>query len=91
LIVQLASGGEFPHVTGSWIDDGESLLEHCVFDEGTYWNRDDARQKLARNILASRHAIVVMPRRPLRQGFSYRTVIEVNGQLIDWTFAVDRQ
>jgi len=90
VIVQLAPDGDVPNVTFSWIDDGESLLEHCVFDEGTYRNRDAAQQNLGRSILASRHAIVAIPRKPLRPGFSYRAVIEVNGRLLDWTFAVDR-
>ena len=88
LIVQLGAGGEVPHVTGSWILDGEAPLEHCVFDEGTYRNRDAAQQQLGRRILASRNAIVLIPRAPLRSGFRYRAVIEVNGRLIDWTFRI---
>jgi hypothetical protein len=90
LIVQLGAGGEVPHVTGSWVADGESPLEHCVFDEGTYRNRDAAQQQLGRSILASRNAIVLIPRAPLRPGARYRAVIEVNGRLIDWTFAISR-
>ena len=77
-----------PHVTGSWIFDGQQWLEHCVFDEGTYWNHDAAQQQLARSILASHNAIVLIPRVPLQAGFRYRAVVEVNGRLIDWTFAV---
>jgi hypothetical protein len=89
LIVQLGSGAGLPHVTGSWFMEGERLLEHCVFDEGTYRNRDRAQQQLGRSILAARNAIVLIPREPLRSGSSYRAVIEVNGQQIHWTFAVD--
>jgi len=88
LIVQIGSGAVVPHVTGSWIHDGETLLEHCVFDEGTYRNRDAVQQQLGRAILASRNAIVLIPRAPLRSGFRYRAVIEVNGRLIDWTFTI---
>lgn len=88
LIVQLGAGDDTPRVTGSWITDGEQWLEHCVFDETTYRNRDAAQQRLGRSILASRDAIVVIPRAPLRPGFTYRSVVEVNGRLIDWTFSI---
>jgi hypothetical protein len=88
LIVQLGAGGEVPHVTGSWILDGETPLEHCVFDEGTYRNPERVEQQLGRSILASRNAIVLIPRAPLRTGGHYRAVLEVNGRQIDWTFRV---
>jgi hypothetical protein len=88
LIVQLGPGA-LPHVTGSWIAEGERLLEHCVFDEGTYRNRDRVQQQLGRSILAARNAIILIPREPLRPGSSYRAVVDVNGRQIDWTFAVD--
>jgi hypothetical protein len=91
LIVQLGADGELPHVAGSWIapveDDGGEL-EHCVFDGGTYRNRDAAQQQLARTILSARNAIVLIPREPLQPGVGYRAVVEVNGRLIDWTFGV---
>jgi hypothetical protein len=89
LLVQLGSGTEQPHVTGSWILEGERLLDHCLFDEGTYKNRDGFQQRLGRSILAARNAIVLIPREPLRRGSSYRAVVEVNGKQIDWTFAID--
>jgi cysteine-rich secretory family protein len=88
LIVQLGSGGEAPRVTRSWIFEEERALEHCVFDEGTYRNGDAAQQRLGRSILASRNAIVLVPRRPLRSGAGYRAVVEVNGRVIDWTFRI---
>ena len=89
LIIQLGSGTAVPHVIGSWLGEGERWLDHCVFDEGTYRNRDRVQQQLGRRILAARNAIVLIPREPLRSGSSYRAVIEVNGRQIDWTFAVD--
>jgi hypothetical protein len=88
LIVQLGSGANVPRVTGSWIADGETMLEHCVFDESSYRNRDAVQQQLGRSILASRNAIVLIPREPLMSGHRYRAVIEAGGQLIDWTFGV---
>jgi hypothetical protein len=88
LIVQLGPGDAVPHVTASWIAEGDLLLEHCVFDESTYRNRDAEQQRLGRRILAARDAIVLIPRKPLHSGLFYRVVIEVNQRLIDWTFRV---
>ena len=89
VLVQLGSGMDVPRVTGSWILEGETPLEHCVFDEGSYRNRDAGQQQLGRRILASRNAIVLIPRAPLKPGSRYRAVVEVNGRLIDWRFAID--
>jgi hypothetical protein len=89
LIVQIGSGGATPHVTGSWFAEGDRQLEHCVFDESTYVNRTAEAQRLGRSILASRDAIVLIPRRPLRPGATYRAVIEVDDKLVDWTFNID--
>jgi len=88
LIVQIGTGGTTPHVTGTWIAEGERLLEHCVFDEGSYRNRDATAERLGRGILAARNAIVLIPREALRAGAVYRAVVEVNGRLIDWTFGI---
>jgi hypothetical protein len=70
--------------------EGETSLEHCVFDEGTYRNRDAAQQQLGRRILASRNAIVLIPRAPLKPGSRYRAVVDVNGRRIDWTFSISQ-
>lgn len=90
LIVQLGPGWTAASVTYSWLaDGGVRLLDHCVFDARTYRNREADQQRLGRAILASRGAIVLIPRTPLRPGASYRAVIELNGgRLIDWTFSV---
>ncbi len=90
VIVQLGSGGPAPRVTGSWFVDGPRLLEHCIFDEESYANRDGVQQRLGRSILRSRNAIVLIPRQPLKAGTRYRAVVEVNGRLIDWTFEVSQ-
>jgi hypothetical protein len=89
LIVQIGSGTNRPLVAGSWIVDGETTLEHCIFDESSYRNRDAVQQQLGRRILASRNAIVLIPREPLTRGYRYRAVVEVNGQLVDWTFSIN--
>ena len=89
VIVQMGSGEGVPHVTRSGIWDGTRWLEHCVFNESTYANRDRGEQQLGRSILASRDAIVVIPRDPLTFGSHYRIQIEVDRQSIDWTFHVE--
>lgn len=89
LIVQIGSGDQVPHVMGSRLLDGDAPLEHCIFHEATYRNRDAAEQAVGRRILASRDAIVLVPRRPLRPGGRYRAVIETGVRVIDWTFGVN--
>jgi hypothetical protein len=89
LIVQMGSGAGVPHVTRAGIWDGARWLAHCVFDESTYRNRDRDEEQLGRSILASRDAIVVIPREPLTFGSHYRVQIDVDGKSIDWTFRVE--
>ena len=49
LIVQMGPGIGVPRVTRTGIWDGVRWLEHCVFDESTYHNRDRGEEQLARN------------------------------------------
>jgi hypothetical protein len=88
VIVQLGSGSLTPHVTGSWLMDGNRKLAHCIFDETNYRNRNQAEQRQGRGVLDSHDAIVLVPRSPLKPGRSYRVMIDANGQRIDWTFRV---
>ena len=90
LIVQLGPGNGAPDVVGSVISDGETFLEHCLFDERSYVNPNREQQALGRSILDARDAVVLIPRKPLRPGFRYRVIIEANRRRIDWTFAVAR-
>lgn len=88
LIVQLGNGERQPAVIGSVISDGDEFVEHCVFDESTYTNRNASQQALARRILDARDAVILVPRKPLRPGAKYRVIIEVDRRRIDWTFAI---
>ena len=91
LIVQTGPGAGRPRVLGSFVGEGAQALEHCVFDEGTYRNQRRHEERLGRGILASRDAIVIIPRAPLRHGSTYRVVLEVAGQpRIDWQFSIRR-
>lgn len=91
LIVQLGPGDGVPDVVGSVISDGNEFLEHCVFDERTYVNRNAEQQTLGRRILDARDALVLIPRKPLRPGQRYRVIVEANRRRIDWTFAVSHR
>ncbi len=65
LIVQLGAGDAAPQHTRSWLYAAgqQEQLEHCVFDQNTYRNSRRDEQALGRGILASRNAIVIVPRR----------------------------
>jgi hypothetical protein len=89
LIVQMGPGAGVPRVTRTGIWDGTQWLEHCVFDESTYYNRNRGEEELGRSILASRDAIVLVPREPLTFGSRYRVQIEADGRFIDWTFGIE--
>lgn len=89
LIVQIGAGAGVPRVTHSALSDGTRWLHHCIFDESTYRNRNSSEQRLGRSILGARDAIVLIPREPLTFGSRYRVQIEVNGQQINWAFAVE--
>jgi hypothetical protein len=88
IIVQLGTGDGEPELMGSVISDGERYLDHCVFDENTYTNRNGREQALGRSILGARDAVILIPRRPLKPGAAYRVVIEANRRRIDWTFRI---
>jgi hypothetical protein len=90
VIVQMGDGGNVPRVTGSSIAEEDRPLDHCIFDETSYRNRDPQQQRLGRAILASRNAIVLIPRRPLVPGSMYRAIVKVNGRSIDWRFGISR-
>jgi len=88
LIVQLGPGELSPRVTSSTLTENGRAIEHCVFDETTYRNHRAADQRLGREILAPRDAIVLIPRKPLRPGMTYRASVTANERVIDWSFSV---
>jgi hypothetical protein len=89
LIVQTGSGSKVPEVLGSLVLDDTGPLEHCWFTETTYHNPSPSEQALGRAVLASRDAVIVVPRRPLRNGSTYRVILELaRERRIDWSFRV---
>src|SRR6185295_14253810 len=83
LMVQLASTPKVSSVTV--VKDG-LRLDRCVFDETTYENDDADIRALGREVLAGRHAVVIMPREPLTAG-TYQVTLISGGETHTWAFA----
>ena len=59
-----------------------------MFSETSYTNPDPVQQSLGRGILASRDAIVLIPRQPLTPGARYTVSLTVDGVPYGWSFQV---
>jgi uncharacterized protein YkwD len=88
LLLQVGPGGLTPRVTAHSFSQGDRVLESCVFDETSYTNPDASAQQTGRAILATRDAIVLIPRSPLTPGAAYRVSITENGREYSWSFSV---
>lgn len=88
LLLQLGGGSVTPSVTAHSLTQNGTPVEHCLFDETSYTNPDGGSQSLARSILGSRDAIVIMPRSPLTVGATYTVSVTSNGQTHTWDFTV---
>jgi hypothetical protein len=90
ILVQLGADAA-TQVTGASLSEAATgaPLELCVFDGDDYANPDPGAQSLGRNVLASRGAVVLVPRTPLKlKGTMYNASITVNGQTTAWSFSV---
>ncbi|MDF0552329.1 CAP domain-containing protein [Kamptonema sp. UHCC 0994] len=87
IYLQLGSGNVTPRVTSHSLTQGNIPIEHGVFDETTYSNPDPSAQQLARGILDSHDAVVMIPRNPLIPG-NYTASITSSGQTYTWSFNV---
>jgi hypothetical protein len=67
---------------------GGEPLEVCWFDDLTYENPDAQHQQLGRDVLASRRAVVALPRDPLQVGREYRFTVVRSGVTATSTFQV---
>jgi hypothetical protein len=65
--------------------DGEPLA-HCQFDETNYTHPDAWTQRSARQILAQRDAVVIIPFAPLTPDATYAVRVDANGQTYTWSF-----
>ncbi|MFU8771649.1 MAG: CAP domain-containing protein [Anaerolineales bacterium] len=88
VILQLGPGDQIPQVSAHSFFVGDSVLEHCIFDETSYVNPNSADQILGRAILSARSAIVLIPREPLQPGENYTVSITTNDQTYTWSFYV---
>ncbi|MSP12903.1 MAG: hypothetical protein EXR62_08090 [Chloroflexi bacterium] len=88
ILLQLGTGSITPNVTSHSFKQGNTALDHCVFDETNYTNADNGLQGLGRGILNARDAVVLIPRAPLTPGSTYTVSIGANGQTYTWSFTV---
>jgi hypothetical protein len=58
----------------------------CVVTAESYRNRDPAAQALARRLLTSTNAVVLLPNRPLSPGATYAATLTTAARSISWSF-----
>ena len=90
LIAQFGSGAGTPVVTGSSLHDDtyDVTLEHCVYGETSYTNSSATDQAVGRGVLASRDAVVMVPKLPLGEGRAYTASLTVDGVPRTWSFSI---
>jgi hypothetical protein len=90
ILIQLKPGTH-PEVTdSSFTDETGASLAHCVIDETNFRYEDTTWQSTGRSILASRNAIILLPRDPLKAGKTYKASITSGGQTFSWHFSTTR-
>ncbi len=87
IYLQLGTGSITPSVASATLTNGGANLPVCVFTETTYTNPEASQQSLGRSVLASRDAIVMIPKAPLTPG-SYTVSITSNGTTHTWSFTI---
>jgi hypothetical protein len=88
LIVQFGTGSVNPVLTSHSLKTNGSDLEHCVFGEADYVNKNASDQNLGRLVLGSRDAIILIPRNPLVWGNTYDVSVTANDTTYNWSFTV---
>ena len=94
ILLQLGAGDVIgpntprPVVTTHSFKENGAEREHCLFDETTYQNSIASLRDQGRALLATRDAIVLIPRAPLVVGKTYTVSITAYGQTHTWTFRV---
>jgi len=84
LMIQFAQD---PVVSSYSVSKDGMTLEACSFDETNYTNSNGSMQRLGRQVLGSRNAVVIMPKEPLTDG-TYTVSITTNGETHTWSFLV---
>jgi uncharacterized protein YkwD len=88
IVLQIGNGSHHSNLLNTYIESNGVAVEHCVFDESTYVNPHGPSQDVVRSVLATRNAIVLIPRDPLTPGSTYTVSVQVPSESYDWTFAV---
>jgi len=76
-----------PSVSSYSVSKDGTTLEACHFDETNYTNGNASMEKLGRQVLGSRNAVVIMPKEPLTDG-TYTVSVTTNGETHTWSFLV---
>jgi hypothetical protein len=82
IIAQLGSAPD--DVSVKLVKDGVTL-ERCIFDETSYTHPHEETQEAGRAILAARHAVVMMTRKPLSAG-RYSVSLTSGDTTYSWSF-----
>lgn len=86
IVAQFGTGGRVPVVTASQLSSERRSLAHVVYTERTYTNPDPEQQRQGRAVLASRDAVIIVPRSPLLPGRQYDVALTVDGRTHAWSF-----
>jgi hypothetical protein len=91
IYLQIGSGSLTPNVTASSFQKGNQKLDHCIFDETNYANPGPSNdQVVGRSSLNARDAIIIIPRKPLKAGSTYKVMITVNEKTYTWSFTAQQ-
>lgn len=92
ITLQVGEGRAATLSASSFNDETENQpLESCAFDAASYDNPDPYQKTAGVHSLQSFGAIVLIPRKPLQPGHTYRVTMNINGANDSWTFAVQAQ
>jgi len=74
-------------ITSSTLQQGSTLLQHCLIHGGSYVNPNPDLELQGRSALAERAALMILPRQPLQPGKTYTMRLTwAGGQEMRWTF-----
>jgi uncharacterized protein YkwD len=89
IILQLGPNAAPPQIGEHSLMLGNSVVEHCIFDETTFTSPNESYQTIGRLLLNIRnHAIVIMPRAALVPGGHYTVSIANGSTTHTWSFDV---
>lgn len=77
-----------PQLSAHSIVAEEQPIEHCAFDAAGYVNSDASAQEYGREVLKGFSTVVLIPRRPLGRGKTYKVSVTARGRDDTWSFKV---